>query len=113
MLLAGLPDEEALRRLRASKRPPFTRHTVTDVDALLAKVQQARKQGWCLVNQELEEGLISIAAPLTNRAGATVAALNISGQANRSSARLMQETMLPPLLEAAGAISRLLGAQRG
>ncbi len=70
MLLAGLPDDEALRRLRSSKRTPFTRHTVTDVDALLAKVQQARKQGWCLVNQELEEGLISIAAPLTNRSGA-------------------------------------------
>jgi IclR family pca regulon transcriptional regulator len=112
MLLAGLPEEEALRRLRASKRTPFTRHTVTDVDALFSKVQQARKQGWCLVNQELEEGLISIAAPLTNRAGGTVAALNISGQANRTSAKLMQETMLPPLLEAAQAISRLIGAQR-
>jgi IclR family transcriptional regulator, pca regulon regulatory protein len=113
MLMAGLPDEEALRRLHASKRAPFTRHTVTDVDTLFAKVQQARKQGWCLVNQELEEGLISIAAPLTNRAGATVAVLNISGQANRSSPKLMQETMLPPLLEAAETISRLLGAQRG
>jgi IclR family transcriptional regulator, pca regulon regulatory protein len=83
------------------------------VDTLFAKVQQARKQGWCLVNQELEEGLISIAAPLSNRAGATVAVLNISGQANRSSPKLMQETMLPPLLEAAETISRLLGAQRG
>jgi IclR family pca regulon transcriptional regulator len=111
ILLAGLPDEEALRRLRSSKRIALTRHTVTDVDALLAKVQQARKQGWCLVNQELEEGLISIAAPLTNRAGRMVAALNISGQANRSSAKLMQESMLPPLLEAAQAISGLLAAQ--
>jgi IclR family transcriptional regulator, pca regulon regulatory protein len=78
---------------------------------LVAKVQQARRQGWCLVNQELEEGLISIAAPLTNRAGHTVAALNISGQANRTNAKLMQETMLPPLLDAAQAISRLLVAQ--
>ena len=113
MLLAGLPEEDALRRLRSSKRTPFTRHTLVDVDALFAKVQQARKQGWCLVNQELEEGLISIAAPLTDRAGRTIAALNISGQANRTSAKLMQETMLPPLLEAAQAISRLLSTQRG
>ena len=64
MLLAGLPDEEALRRLRSSKRNRSRGIRVTDVDALLAKVQQARKQGWCLVNQELEEGLISIAAPV-------------------------------------------------
>jgi IclR family pca regulon transcriptional regulator len=39
--------------------------------------------------------------------------MNISGQANRSSARQMQETMLPPLLEAAETISRMLGGQRG
>ncbi|MBG9389508.1 IclR family transcriptional regulator [Caenimonas aquaedulcis] len=111
MLLAGLSDEEAVRRLRASKRSQLTRHTLTDVDALLAKVQQARKQGWCQVNQELEEGLVSIAAPVTNRSGRMVAALNISGQANRSSPKLMQETMLPALLEAAQTISHLLGTQ--
>jgi IclR family pca regulon transcriptional regulator len=111
MLLSGLPDDEVLRRLRSTKRMPLTRHTIVDVETLLAKVQQARKQGWCLVNQELEEGLVSIAAPITNRSGRMVAALNISGQANRTSAKLMQESMLPPLSEAARAISRLVAAQ--
>lgn len=110
VLLAGLPDEEVVRRLRASHREALTRHTVADVDALLAKVQQARRQGWCLVNQELEEGLVSIAAPIAGRSGRTVAALNISGQANRTSPKLMQEAMLPHLLEAARTISRLIGA---
>ena len=69
---------------------------------------QARRQQWCLVNQELEEGLISIAAPIVDRAGRMVAALNISGQANRTSAKVMQDTMLPALLAAAREISRLL-----
>lgn len=111
MLLAGLPDDEVLRRLRASKRAALTRHTITDVEALLAKVQQARKQGWCLVNQELEEGLISIAAPLVDRAGRTVAALNISGQANRTGAKTMQDSLLPALRDSARAISNLLSAR--
>ena len=110
MLLAGLPDEEVARRLHASRREALTRYTITDVDALVAKVQQARRQGWCLVNQELEEGLVSIAAPISGRGGRMVAALNISGQANRTSPKLMQETMLPPLLEAARTISGLIGA---
>lgn len=79
---------------------------------LLTRIRQARQQGWCLVNQELEEGLISIAAPLTNRTGQTVAALNISGQANRTSAEVMQEAMLPALLKAARTISRMMGAPR-
>jgi IclR family pca regulon transcriptional regulator len=110
MLLAGLPDEEVARRLHASRRETLTRHTVTDVDALLARVQQARRQGWCLVNQELEEGLVSIAAPVSGRGGRKVAALNISGQANRTSPKLMQESMLPALLDAARTISRLIVA---
>jgi IclR family pca regulon transcriptional regulator len=85
---------------------------VTDVDELAARIAQVRRQGWSLVNQELEEGLVSMAAPVTDRTGQTVAALNISGQANRTSAKVMQETMLPPLLAAAQAISSRLSLQR-
>jgi DNA-binding IclR family transcriptional regulator len=44
------------------------------------------------------EGLISIAAPVRNSLGQTVAALNISGQANRTSAEMMQNQLLPQLL---------------
>ncbi|MDB5957485.1 IclR family transcriptional regulator C-terminal domain-containing protein [Ramlibacter sp.] len=108
MLLAGRPDDEVLRLLRASKLEARTRHSLTDKDAILAKVQQARRQGWCLVNQELEEGLVSIAAPVLDRAGRTIAALNISGQANRTPPRQMQETMLPALREAAAQVSQRL-----
>ncbi|MFI4926386.1 MAG: IclR family transcriptional regulator C-terminal domain-containing protein, partial [Burkholderiales bacterium] len=108
MLLAGLGDEEVLALLRASAIEERTRHTLTDVDAILAKVQQARRQGWCMVNQELEEGLLSIAAPVLDRNGRTIAALNISGQANRTPPRQMQETMLPALRAAAQEVSRRL-----
>ncbi|RZI87593.1 MAG: IclR family transcriptional regulator, partial [Variovorax sp.] len=108
VLLADLDDATVRERLEASERTAFTRHTVTDIDTLVAKVAQARRQGWCLMNQELEEGLISIAAPVIDRNGRTVAALNISGQANRTPAKVMQETMLPALRAAAAEISRLL-----
>ncbi|MFN4350229.1 MAG: IclR family transcriptional regulator C-terminal domain-containing protein [Hylemonella sp.] len=108
VLLADLSDDELVKRLRASRPKAPTKHTVTDLDALLAKVQQVRRQGWCLVNQELEEGLISLAAPITNRAGRCIAALNISGQANRTNAKVAQETLLPALLQAARTISQRL-----
>ncbi|WP_395056915.1 IclR family transcriptional regulator C-terminal domain-containing protein [Polaromonas sp.] len=111
VLLAALPEAQAIACLKAARPEALTRHTVTDLDDLRQKLAQTRKQGWCLVNQELEEGLVSMAAPIHDRAGRTVAALNISGQANRTSARVMQETMLQPLLQAAQAISRLLAVQ--
>lgn len=108
VLLSALPEEEAMACLKASTAQALTRYTVTDIDVLRQKLAQTRKQGWCLVNQELEEGLVSMAAPIHDRAGRTVAALNISGQANRTSAKVMQENMLQPLLQAAQTISRLL-----
>lgn len=109
VLLASLDDEEVLRRLKASRPTALTRHTVTDIDALLAKVQQVRRQGWSLVNQELEEGLISLAAPITDRSGRVIAALNLSGQANRTNTKVAQETLLPALQRAARTISQRLG----
>ena len=108
LLLSDLPEGELQARLDASSIEAFTKHTLTDREAIATRVQQARKQGWCVVNQELEEGLISMAAPITDRAGRMVAALNISGQANRTSAKVMQETMLPSLLAAARQISSLI-----
>ncbi|AMM25320.1 IclR family transcriptional regulator domain-containing protein [Variovorax sp. PAMC 28711] len=108
LLLSELDDSALRARLEASAPEALTKHTVFDIEALVAKVSQARKQRWCLVNQELEEGLVSIAAPIVNRSGRMVAALNISGQANRTSAKVMQETMLPALRDAAQKISGLL-----
>jgi IclR family transcriptional regulator, pca regulon regulatory protein len=105
MLLAGLADEEVLRLLRREPLQARTRHTLTEPEAVLARVQQARRQGWCLVNQELEEGLVSMAAPVVNRAGRIIASINISGQANRTSPRVMQEAMLAQLRAAAQEIS--------
>ena len=112
MLLSALPEAEMLECLQKSELQARTKYTVTDVQELAARIAQVRKQGWSLVNQELEEGLVSMAAPITNRSGQTVAALNISGQANRTSAKAMQDAMLPQLLAAAQNISRMLSVQR-
>jgi IclR family pca regulon transcriptional regulator len=113
LLLSALPDDEALARIERSERLAHTQRTQTDPPAVLAAVRQARRQGWCLVDQELEEGLISLAAPVIGRGGRMVAALNISGQANRTSARTMRERLLPALLEAAQAISDRLAVAPG
>lgn len=110
VLLAALPPDELEARLAGQPLERLTEHTTTDLPTLLARIAEARAQGWSLVNQELEEGLISIAAPLADRTGRTVAALNISGQANRTSADVMQQTLLPSLLRAARTISRMMGA---
>lgn len=109
MLLAGLPEDELKQRLIQSKPTVRTPKTKVHIDDLMACIAQIRQQGWSQVDQELEEGLVSMAAPIRDRNGTILAALNISGQANRTSASVMQETMLEPLMAAAASISKMLG----
>ena len=73
---------------------------------------EARKQGRSLVSQEVEVGLVSMTAAIRDPEGRSVAAINISGQTNRTSASVMQDSMLPQLLAASHAMTRLLSVQR-
>jgi IclR family pca regulon transcriptional regulator len=108
VLLAGLPDDRLREQLRERPLTAFTPRTVTDPATLFELVMQVRRQGWALVDQELEAGLVSLAAPITDRGGRVLAALNISGQAARTPPAEMVASFLPRLLEAAASISRML-----
>ncbi len=112
VLLAALPEEELQRRLATLPRKQYTQYTAIDDETLLTRIREAREQGWCLLNQELEEGLTSVAAPIKDRSGTTIAALNISGQSNRTSMEMMKNDLLPQLLDTSHAISRLLVTRR-
>ncbi|HEX6362776.1 MAG TPA: IclR family transcriptional regulator [Albitalea sp.] len=107
-LLADLPPSALDALLR--EYPPMRRtdRTITDVPALKAELAKVREQGWCLVDQELEEGLVSLSAPIRDRAGRAIAAMNVSGQANRTAQAAMVEQFLPRLRAAAEEISRML-----
>ena len=112
MLLAGLPQSELHALLAQCLRVPYTRYTLMRDEELLDAIAQVRQQGWALINQELEEGLISVAAPLVNAQGQTVGAINVSGQVNRTNAQEMQSRILPHALQTAQSISQLLRTAR-
>jgi len=110
VLLAGLDAAKAHDVLRASDLRGLTPHTETRITRLRAIVDETRRRGWSLVDQELEEGLISMAVPIVNAQGRVLAALNVSGQVNRTSAREMQRRFLGPLQDAARRISATMVA---
>src|SRR3954470_7163384 len=62
--LAGLPEAGLDAYLARAELRPLTSRTLTDPDALRAELARIRAQGWALVDQELEEGLRSVAAPI-------------------------------------------------
>jgi IclR family transcriptional regulator, pca regulon regulatory protein len=104
VLLAGLSKPELDRHLASAKLEQLTARTITDASALRSELDRIRAQGWAMVDQELEEGLRSVAAPIHDRGGRVVAAVNASAQAGRRTIESMRRDLLPPLLDAAAAI---------
>jgi IclR family pca regulon transcriptional regulator len=101
VLLAGLSEDDVKAYLAAVRLDPLTSRTISSVDLLRAEITRVRAQGWALVNQELEEGLRALAAPIRDRSGKVVAAINVSAHASRTSLETMRRELLPPLLKAA------------
>ena len=111
VLLASLPAEEARRRLRAMDRPALSASTVHELDAVLEQVERCRRDGWARSDGELESGVRSMAVPVSNRAGATVAALSISVRAERLSMSEFRDAFLPQLLVARDTLAERLHAE--
>jgi IclR family pca regulon transcriptional regulator len=111
VLLAELNGEQLDSYFVRNERTQYTPQTVTDEHALRDILEQTRRAGFAAVDQELELGLRSIAVPVRARSGNTLAALNVSGHATRVSMRDMRKTFLPPLQEAAEAITATLSGK--
>ncbi|WP_345662928.1 IclR family transcriptional regulator domain-containing protein [Streptomyces venetus] len=77
---------------------PLTPHTITDAQTLEKALTSVRSQGYALVNEELEEGLRSLAVPIRDRSGQVVAALNTAMHASRHTLRECVTDLLPALL---------------
>ncbi|MET8252453.1 IclR family transcriptional regulator [Micromonospora sp. NPDC005197] len=101
VLLAAQPVEWLDDYLAAAQLRPLTRRTVTDPVKLRAVLTKIAAQGYAIVDQELEEGLRSVAAPIHGENGSVIAAVNVSAHASRGSFEMIRRELLPPLLAAA------------
>lgn len=111
VLLAGLDERELVRLFKqAAPLPKYTNKTLTLESEVLHEIDLARRQGWIMVDQELETGLRSIAAPIVDADNRSVAALNIGTHASRWPIQRLTQEVVPRLRQTAQAISALLAA---
>ena len=87
--------------LEQYERTQFTNRTVTDEKALLSILRETAKQGWAMIDQELEEGVRSMAVPVRDPAGKVLIAINVSVHATRVSTEVLEREFLPKLINAA------------
>ena len=104
VLLAYLPEEEREDRLSRMDVRRLTARTVESPDALRKSLRLVARQGYAAVDQELEEGLRSVAVPIRGPSGAIIAALNVSVHASRASMATIRREFVPLAEQAARAI---------
>jgi IclR family pca regulon transcriptional regulator len=109
VLLAWLPPEEARKRLSLHPRKKHTDTTITKLDTLLSILKKVRKDGYATNRGELAPELYSAAAPVLNRQGKAVAALNMAANASRHDPDYLDRIMVPAVVEWADKISSAMG----
>ena len=104
VLLAGVSPAELDAYFAKLSPKPLTKFTVTSEYELRQIIAQVRKDGYAIVDQEMEEGVRAISVPICTRSGKTLAALNLGTHMNRLSVEEMVQVLLPPMLHTASAI---------
>lgn len=108
VLLASMAEDEARRILEESNRKANTPRTKTTLADLMDELRRVREQGYAVIDQELEIGLCSIAIPVRNVRGVTIAAINVGAQAARVSIDEMIDRYLPVMQSTRDTITSLL-----
>jgi IclR family pca regulon transcriptional regulator len=108
VLLANLPPEELESFFERVQLRRYTNRTIVSAEKLRQALRLVLRNGYSLVDQELELGLRSMAVPIQNANGKVVAALNVGTHAQRVTIQELQTKFLPQLRGAAQELSMLL-----
>ena len=99
--LRALFKDRLLRRLTAN--------TIIDLDRLLEHLGDVAHQGFAVDNEELEEGVCCVAAPVRDYSHKVVAGIGLSGPVSRFSPERIQNELVPLVREAGTKVSKRLG----
>ena len=87
---------------------PMTAHTITSWEKWNESLSEIREKGYATNIEELEYGYVSVAAPVQNGQGQTVASLSVAGSENRLTTERIPE-LARVVKEAAARVSGHLG----
>lgn len=106
LLLAHMNEEELKEFFATATLEALTPHTTYKEDELRKEFEEIREKGWAISEDQLEIGLMSVAAPIRNMRGEIIAAINCSTNSSQTTRQEVEDNYLSPLLETADLISR-------
>ncbi len=77
-ILAWLPEDEALKVLEARGMRAFTEKTITDRDRLLQELHQVRTDGFAVDNEEFQQHVVCVGAPILDQNGSVIGSISVS-----------------------------------
>ena len=78
-LLSGLSDAELEEKLKKYSFVRYTKKTISDIESLITQIKEVRSVGWSVDDEEHDEGIRCIAAPVFDYRGKVIAAISVSG----------------------------------
>ena len=78
IFLAEKSQKELDAYLRATVLKPFTVRTIKTREALMDQLELTRKRGWAIDDQEHEDNIMCIAAPIRDYTGSVIASISVS-----------------------------------
>ena len=110
LLLAYMPETQRERILSEIELVSFTPYTLTDPERLARVLDEIRRSGYAVDEQELEIGVYAFGAPVFDDAGMVVAGVSVATPAVRYSPERRQQ-LIQMVTATAGEISTRLGYQ--
>jgi IclR family transcriptional regulator, pca regulon regulatory protein len=104
VLLAHAPDEEIDQYLKSADVRAYTGATITDPNELRDALRSVRTNGYSLIENELEDGLVALAVPVRDSVGNVTAAMNACAYSLRTGPAELMRTGLPLLRKAAAGV---------
>ncbi len=111
-LLAFLPEKQLGELFRKMTFKPYTSNTLLSKEALKRELEEVRRRGFATNNEELSNGLRSVAAPVRDASGKVIAAVNIAVPSSRVQLKRLETVLARKALETADRISFTLGYRK-
>lgn len=97
VMLAHLARDEQIERLESRPRVKLSERTLTDLDALLARLDLVKKKGYAVSDGENAYGLRTLATPIFDAQGFVIGGLSVTIDAMRMDLPAFRDQALPQL----------------
>lgn len=106
-------SKENVEKLLPEKLSPFTKNTITNKENLFKELEKIKKQGYAIDNEELDDGIICIGAPLRDYTTHIIGGISISAPLIRTTPERLKNIIIPLTVDASNTISGKLGYEIG